>query len=319
MNLNMYLSFDGTCEEAMRFYERVLGGRMLMMMRMSDEPGGPGDPATAHLIMHARLQVGAHYLMASDAPGRYTKPTGFSANVTVDDPAEAERIFRELSDGGTILMPIQETFWAIRFGMLTDRFGTPWMVNCEKRGAVPEHAGTAADGAGSDAGGSASARKPFAISRVLDAPRAAVWKAFTDPAEMRKWWGPKGIEIAHSAMDLRPGGTYHYAMKSPDGSLMWGRMVYREIQEPSRLHFVSGFSDEAGGLTRHPMAPQWPLEMLSTFEFAEQDGKTTFTVTWLPLDPTPEEQAAFDAGRASMTGGWTGTLDKLEAYLAGAK
>jgi uncharacterized protein YndB with AHSA1/START domain len=93
-------------------------------------------------------------------------------------------------------------------------------------------------------------------------------------------------------------------------------MVYREIVPPQKIVFINAFSDENGGLTRHPMAPTWPIEMLSTFTFEEQPGgKTKFTVRWSPLDPTAEEQQTFDAGHASMTQGWTGTLEKLEAYL----
>jgi uncharacterized protein YndB with AHSA1/START domain len=158
--------------------------------------------------------------------------------------------------------------------------------------------------------------KDFVIARVLDAPRDLVWQCFTQPERMKQWWGPKGVKILKSQMDLRVGGTYHYGMETPDGKVMWGRMVYREIAPPERLVFINSFSDEACGLSRHPLAPTWPLEMLSTFTFEDQPGgKTKFTVTWRPHNPTDEERATFDAGHASMTGGWSGTLDQLEAYL----
>ena len=152
---------------------------------------------------------------------------------------------------------------------------------------------------------------------MLDAPRELVWKCFTDPAHMKQWWGPKGVKIVKSEMDLRPGGTYHYGMQTPDGSVMWGKQVYREIVPPERLVFINSFSDEKGGLTRHPMAPTWPLEMLSVFTFEEQPGgKTKFTVRWSPHNATEEERKTFDAGHASMNQGWSGTMDQLEAYLA---
>src|SRR5580704_10153981 len=97
------------------------------------EAGVPQNPETATRIMHARLQVGDRLLMGGDAPPQFvTKPQGFCVSVQVDDPAEAERIFLGLGDGGVVQMPIAETFWARRFGMLIDKFGTPWMVNCEK-------------------------------------------------------------------------------------------------------------------------------------------------------------------------------------------
>jgi uncharacterized protein YndB with AHSA1/START domain len=107
-------------------------------------------------------------------------------------------------------------------------------------------------------------------------------------------------------------------MRTPDGKEMWGKFVYREITPPERLVLVSAFSDEKGGLTRHPLAPSWPIEMLSTFSFAEAGGKTTFTVTWSPLNPTLQERATFEASHDSMKQGWTGTLEQLGAYLATA-
>lgn len=161
--------------------------------------------------------------------------------------------------------------------------------------------------------------KDFVISRVLNVPRKLVWQCFTDPERMQQWWGPKGVKIIKSTMDLRVGGTYHYGMQQPDGTVMWGRMVYREITPPERLVFINSFSDEAGGLGRHPLAPSWPIEMFSVFTYEEMPGgKTKFTVRWTPHNAAEEEQKTFDEGHASMTGGWSGTLDKLEAYLAKA-
>jgi uncharacterized protein YndB with AHSA1/START domain len=105
----------------------------------------------------------------------------------------------------------------------------------------------------------------------------------------------------------------------PDGKVMWGKFVYREVTSRQRLVLIDSFSDEAGGLTRHPMSPPWPLQMLSTFTFDEEPGgKTKFTVRWSPHDATEEEQKTFDAGHASITGSWSGTMEQLEAYLAEA-
>lgn len=164
--------------------------------------------------------------------------------------------------------------------------------------------------------------KEFVISRVFDAPRDFLWRCFTDAERMQQWWGPKGFKVIASNIDLRIGGTYHYGLKAPDGSVMWGLFTYREIVPSERLVFVNCFSDEHRGITRHPMAPTWPLQMFSTFSFDDvPGGKTKFTVRWQTLDATPEEQAMFDSdqSRVSMTNGWTGTLDQLEAYLATAK
>jgi uncharacterized protein YndB with AHSA1/START domain len=165
-----------------------------------------------------------------------------------------------------------------------------------------------------------SQSKDFVISRVLDAPRDLVWKVFTDPERMRQWWGPKGFKVIASKMDLRPGGTYHYGLEAPDGKPMWGKFVYREITPPERMVFISSFSDEAGGVTRHPMAPNWPLEMLSTFTFEElEGGKTKFTVRWTAHNASEDERKVFDSSFDSMNQGWGGTMEQLAAYLATAK
>lgn len=135
MQINPYLQFDGTCEEAFRFYARCLGGEIGFMMRYREAPIPPEHthPAMADKVIHARLVVREAVLMGSDAPlGVHQKPQGFTVSVSVDEPAEADRIFGALAEGGTVRMAIGETFWARRFGMLVDRFGTPWMINCEK-------------------------------------------------------------------------------------------------------------------------------------------------------------------------------------------
>jgi uncharacterized protein YndB with AHSA1/START domain len=89
---------------------------------------------------------------------------------------------------------------------------------------------------------------------------------------------------------------------------------------PEKLVFINSFSDEKGGVTRHPMAPTWPLQLLSTFTFEEQAaGKTKFTIRWSPYEATEEERKTFEAGRASMNQGWSGTLEQFEAYLAQTK
>ncbi|MGH6816482.1 MAG: VOC family protein [Hyphomicrobiaceae bacterium] len=134
MQLNTYLAFDGQCQAAFKFYEQVLGGRIIMMLTHGETPACTHVPSEWHSkIMHARLVVGDRVLMGSDAPpGRFEPPKGFHVQIGVRDPAEAERIFNRLAQDGKIAMPLQETFWAAKFGMLVDRFGIPWMVNCEK-------------------------------------------------------------------------------------------------------------------------------------------------------------------------------------------
>jgi uncharacterized protein YndB with AHSA1/START domain len=160
----------------------------------------------------------------------------------------------------------------------------------------------------------------FVTSRVFDAPRDLVWQCFAEPERMQEWWGPKGSMIVASKMDFRVGGTYLGAMRAPDGQVMWAKFIYREIVAPERLVWVHSFSDEAGGVTRHPMSPTWPLKLLTTVTLEENPGgKTKLTLRWSPLEATEDERKTFDAAHDSMRGGWGGTFERLDAYLAGAK
>jgi len=133
MQLNPYLTFNGQCEAAFKFYEKVFGGKIEAMMTYGSSPmAEQTQPQWRSKIMHARMSVGDKMLMASYAPpDRYEAMKGIMVTLGID-PGEAERIFHALSEKGTVQMPIQETFWAARFGMLVDQFATPWMVNCEK-------------------------------------------------------------------------------------------------------------------------------------------------------------------------------------------
>jgi len=161
--------------------------------------------------------------------------------------------------------------------------------------------------------------EPFVIARDFDAPRDLVWRVWTEQEHFARWFGPKGIKSTFHKFDLRPGGMNHYSMTTPDGKEMWGRAVYREIVPPAKLVWVNAFSDAAGGITAHPLAPTWPKELLTVVTLAETAGKTTVTVAWTPLDATAEELATFNAGRAGMSGGWGGTFEQLAAYLAETK
>jgi PhnB protein len=133
MEFNPHLNFNGQCEEAFKLYEKCLNGKIEFMMMNEQSPmAGKMPPELAKKIMHATLRFGNQVIMGADAPPQhYQKPQGFSVCISVKDVAEAERIFEELSTGGAVRMPLEKTFWAERFGMFTDRFGTPWMINCE--------------------------------------------------------------------------------------------------------------------------------------------------------------------------------------------
>ena len=134
MQLSTYLYFNGDCEAALKFYEQCLGAKIDGLMKFRGSPAAETVPPDwLDKVLHARLIVGRNELMASDAPpGHYEGQKGFSISISVNDPAEAERLFRDLSEKGKVTMPMQQTFWAVRFGMAVDRFGIPWMVNCEQ-------------------------------------------------------------------------------------------------------------------------------------------------------------------------------------------
>ena len=133
MQMNAYLLFNGNCEEAFKFYEKLLGGKIDAMMVHAGTPAEQQVPAEwRNKILHARMSVGSNILMGSDAPpGRFKQPEGFSVSLQIKEPVEAERLFHALAENGKVGMPIQKTFWAERFGMLVDRFGIPWMINCD--------------------------------------------------------------------------------------------------------------------------------------------------------------------------------------------
>lgn len=133
MKFNPYLNFDGTCAEAFAFYAELFGGTIGFIQTFGESPMKDDVPAEMHgAVMHASIDVRGQYLFGSDAVGEmYKVPQGMAVSIGLSDPAEAERIFAGLVKGGVETMALQQTFWAKRFGMCTDRFGIPWMVNCE--------------------------------------------------------------------------------------------------------------------------------------------------------------------------------------------
>lgn len=133
--LSMHLGFNGKCEEAMNFYAKTLGGRVEFKMTWGESPMCDQMPAEAKgLIMHMSVRVGDDVLMGADAPpARYEKPQGLVSSWSNPDLAESKKAFDTLAEGGQVTMPFGETFWAKGFGMCTDKYGIPWMVNCEKQ------------------------------------------------------------------------------------------------------------------------------------------------------------------------------------------
>jgi PhnB protein len=140
MQMTTYLSFRGQCEEAFKFYQESLGAHLGPIFRYAGTPLADQVPADwQDKVMHGSLTVGEHVLMGGDvAPDRYEEPQGISLSLQITDTTEAEHVFRELSKNGRVVMPLEKTFWAARFGMVVDRFGIPWLVNCEGSAAPAE-------------------------------------------------------------------------------------------------------------------------------------------------------------------------------------
>lgn len=161
--------------------------------------------------------------------------------------------------------------------------------------------------------------EPFLLQRRFAAPRTLVFAALTQAEHLKHWMGPTGMVMSHCSVDLRPGGVFHYGLKPRNSTgepVMWGKWSFREITPPERLVTLVSFSDAAGGETRHPMAPVWPLQTLSVITLADDGGTTLLTLDWRALNASAEEEQVFNSMHASMTQGWGGTMDKLQAHLS---
>jgi uncharacterized protein YndB with AHSA1/START domain len=157
----------------------------------------------------------------------------------------------------------------------------------------------------------------FEISRVFAASRGRVWEAWTKPEQLGQWLAPKGTSSQVKHFELKPGGYLHSKLTAADGSISWGKNIYREIDPPNRLVWEQGFSNETGDIVPAPFPMPWPRLMLTTVIFEDEGVSTRVTLTWEPINPTKEELASFAGMLTSMSGGWTGTFDQLDVFLAG--
>jgi PhnB protein len=134
MQVNPYIFFNGNCEAALNYYQKVLGAKIEAIMRYDSAPADmPTPPEWKQKVMHAKVTIDGEVIMASDAPpGHFNQPQGFAVSLQVENPGDAAVRFRQLSDGGTVTMPFAKTFFSNGFGMCIDKFGTPWMVNSPK-------------------------------------------------------------------------------------------------------------------------------------------------------------------------------------------
>ena len=159
---------------------------------------------------------------------------------------------------------------------------------------------------------------PFVLERRFSAPRELVYAALTEAEHLRQWMSPPGMEMAQCTVDARVGGVFHYALKPrgvADAPAMWGKWTFRELLPPQRIVVVVQFSDAQGGVTRHPMAAQWPLYTLSTTTLEEVAEGTLMRLEWRALDAEQAEEDVFNHSHAGMEQGWSGTMAALEQHL----
>jgi len=262
---------------------------------------GPDGREYENLITYIEIErpVRLHYRHGGD---REVEPVNFEVVVTFDNdggPARTRVTMRSLFPSRNARDFVVREYGAVEGGRQT-----------LARLAELLTASTAEPG---------PADRPFTITRVFRAPLALVWDAWTQRDHLMRWMGPRGTSIVQASLELVPGGTFLYAMQGPDGRLLWGKWVFREVVPHQRLSCVVSFSDEHARITRHPMAAEWPLETLSTLTFAEHaglGGGTTVLLSWIPINATEAERSLFAASHASMQQGWTGTMEQLEAHLA---
>jgi len=161
-------------------------------------------------------------------------------------------------------------------------------------------------------------KQELVIERVINAPRALVWKAFTEANHLKHWWGPVGFELVVLKLDVRNGGVFHYAMKA-GGAEMYGRFDYIDVQAPEKIVFTNSFADADGNHARAPFSSEWPIKVMNNWTFEEKNGKTTLLLRGTPFEATEAEMARFVQEFPGMNKGFGGTFDQLDTYLATLK
>lgn len=155
----------------------------------------------------------------------------------------------------------------------------------------------------------------FVVQRHFEATPDELWAAFTDPEALGRWMAPDGHELEHRHADVRPEGHMHYVIRPRDGAPVWNRWDFRAMEPPCRLEHVVAFSDEAGGIARHPDDPHWPLQTLATTTFERESNGTRLTVQWQPLEASDEECDTFQNAHLGMRAAWEAMLDRLARNL----
>ena len=153
------------------------------------------------------------------------------------------------------------------------------------------------------------------IKRTYKAPKSLVFKAWAEAERLEQWWGPLDFSLEVITLDFQPQGIFHYCFESPDGLKMWGKFVYLEIEQNTKIIFTNSFADENENIIRAPFSNTWPLEIQNTITFEEADGETTMILRGFPFNATEDEINTFNENLENMLLGFNGTFDRLEDYL----
>jgi uncharacterized glyoxalase superfamily protein PhnB len=295
MQVQPYLTFPGRCEEAVELYRTALGAEGLELLRFKDAPeplpAGMLPPGFEDKILHGSFRLGDAMVMVSDVGDEASAgPSGFSLAVTVPTEDEADRTFGALAEGGRVGMPLGKTFWSPRFGMVTDRFGVSWMINTE-----PPMAGGAAADDGDDV--------ELSLTRIVDAPRDLIWKAWTTPELLMEWFAPSPWTTVACEIDLRPGGMFRTVMRSPEGQDHPGAGCILEVVENERLVWTDAL---APGY--RPAAAPFFTAIITLEDHAAGTRYTARALHASASDRKRHEDMGFHQG-------WSQCLDQLVASL----
>lgn len=284
--------------KAIDFYKKAFGAEERFLM--------PGPEGVG--VMHAEIKIGTSLVMLGEESPQESCQSAESLGASpisfylyVEDVDDAYAV--ALTAGAVAATPVAEMFWGDRIGTVKDPFGYTWTLATHVKDPTIQEIEEGSRAA-------MAAAQPLVIARSFGAPRERVWKAWTDPDDVKRWWGPKGFTAPVCKIDLRVGGTYLNCMRSPEGQDFWSTGTYREIVAPVRLVCTDSFADEKGNIvpaTHYDMSGDWPLSLLITVTFEEQGGKTLLTLRHDGL-PAGEMRTLCEAG-------WNESFDKLAASL----
>jgi uncharacterized protein YndB with AHSA1/START domain/uncharacterized glyoxalase superfamily protein PhnB len=284
--------------QAIAFYKAAFGAEERFLL---PGPDGVG-------VIHAEIKIGTSLVMLGEedpqqpcksAESLGASPISFYLYLKNVDAAYATA----LAAGAVPCMPVQEMFWGDRIGTVKDPFGYTWTLATHVKDPTPEEMEQGAKAA-------MAAMQSLIITRTFAAPRAQVWKAWTEPERLKRWWGPKDFTAPVCKIDLRVGGIYLSCMRSAEGQDFWSTGTYREIVAPARLVCTDSFADENGNVvpaSHYNMSGDWPLALQITVTFEEQGGKTLLT---LRHDGLPAGEM-----RTMCAAGWSESFDKLDMFL----